>query len=70
MTLPHRLDLARRWLREEDRGAIGVLVLLTLLGAGLALAYPLYFTGVVFMVPLLLSEASGAWRIRGGTKAD
>lgn len=56
MTLAHRVDLARRWLREEDRGAVAVLVLLTLLGAGLALVHPQYFTGVVFMVPLLLSD--------------
>jgi hypothetical protein len=56
VTLAHRVDLARRWLREEDRGSLGVLVLLTLLGASLALAYPRYFTGVVFMVPLLLGD--------------
>jgi hypothetical protein len=56
VTLAHRRDLVRRWLREEDRGTLTLLTLLTLAGAAVMLAYPLYFTPAVFMVPLLLSD--------------
>lgn len=46
----------RRWLRAEDRGALGLLVVMTLLGACLMYGYPNIFTAAVLMVPLLLSE--------------
>jgi hypothetical protein len=46
----------RRWLREDDRGALGLLLLLTVVGVGMMLAYPMYFTAPVLMVPLLLSD--------------
>ena len=54
--LARRRDLARRWLVTDDRGALILLVVLTLVGAVLMLAYPTVFTAAVLMVPLLLSE--------------
>ena len=51
----YRRVLARRWLREEDRGALALLVVLTLVGAA-AMLYRDYFTAVMLMVPLLLSD--------------
>ena len=58
VALAHRWDLTRRWFREDDRGAVIVLVLLTLLGAAMMLRYPTYFTSAVLMVPLLLSDVT------------
>ena len=55
-TLAYRRVLARRWLREEDRGAVALLVFLTLGGAAAMLASRDYFTAAVLMVPLLLSD--------------
>jgi len=55
-SLAHRWDRLRRWLRADDRGAIGLLVVLTLVGAAIMLAYPWLFTASLLMVPLLLSE--------------
>ena len=51
-----RGDQARRWLATDDRGALILLTILTLVGAFLMLAYPTAFTAAVLMVPLLLSE--------------
>jgi hypothetical protein len=48
----------RRWLAAEDRGALAVLVLLTLVAVVLMLAYPRVFTAALLMVPLLLSEVA------------
>ena len=55
-TLSHRREQLRRWLRENDRGAYGLLLFLTLGGAAVMLAFEDYFTAAVLMVPLLLSD--------------
>ena len=52
--LARQRDLVRRWFAEEDRARLALLVLITLLGAGLMLRFEAV-TAAILMVPLLLT---------------